>query len=311
MADPDRPAGPGSRKIVTCSHDADHPRRRPHQPRHLRAGAFPTTSSTSCRPGSPDLLPPRGARRCRVLVHHPGSTTSTRSASSGRCSPASGASPSTRRRARSQLAQQRMMMLMMDPPRHTRLRLIVNKGFTPRMITRLHERVREVARDIVDNIARRGECDFVVDVAAELPLQVIAELMGVPHADRHQLFDWSNQMIGSEDPEYAVSPEDRPDRDDRDVRLRERARHLQASQPVRRHHQRPPAGRGRRRAAQRPRVRPLLRAARRCRQRDHPQPHLARDARAHRKPRPARPARSTTRAPRLHASRRCCGTRRR
>jgi len=106
-----------------------------------------------------------------------------------------------------QLEQQRMMMLMMDPPRHTRLRLLVNKGFTPRMVERLHERVREVTRDIVDDIAARGECDFVVDVAAELPLQVIAEIMGVPHEDRHQLFTWSNQMIGSEDPEYAVSAE--------------------------------------------------------------------------------------------------------
>ena len=105
------------------------------------------------------------------------------------------------------LEQQRMMMLMMDPPRHTRLRLLVNKGFTPRMVERLHDRVREVTRDIVDDIAKRGECDFVVDVAAELPLQVIAEIMGVPHEDRHQLFTWSNQMIGSEDPEYAVSPE--------------------------------------------------------------------------------------------------------
>jgi cytochrome P450 len=106
-----------------------------------------------------------------------------------------------------QLAQQRMMMLMMDPPRHTRLRLLVNKGFTPRMVERLHERVREVARDIVDGIQAKGECDFVVDVAAELPLQVIAEIMGVPQEDRHQLFTWSNQMIGSEDPEYAVSAE--------------------------------------------------------------------------------------------------------
>ena len=105
------------------------------------------------------------------------------------------------------LEQQRMMMLMMDPPRHTRLRLLVNKGFTPRMVDRLHDRVREVARTIVDDIAARGESDFVVDVAAELPLQVIAEIMGVPHEDRHQLFTWSNQMIGSEDPEYAVSPE--------------------------------------------------------------------------------------------------------
>ena len=108
-----------------------------------------------------------------------------------------------------QLEQQRMMMLMMDPPRHTRLRLLVNKGFTPRMVERLHDRVREVTRDIVEGIAARGECDFVVDAAAELPLQVIADLMGVPQEDRHKIFDWSNRMIGGEDPEYGLSEEDR------------------------------------------------------------------------------------------------------
>ena len=107
-----------------------------------------------------------------------------------------------------QLEQQRLMMLSMDPPRHTKLRLLVNKGFTPRMIGRLHERIREIARDIVDKIVERGECDFVVDVAAELPLQVIAELMGVPQEDRHKVFEWSNRMIGSEDPEYAVTEAD-------------------------------------------------------------------------------------------------------
>jgi cholest-4-en-3-one 26-monooxygenase len=108
----------------------------------------------------------------------------------------------------SQLEQQRMMMLIMDPPRHTKLRLLVNKGFTPRMVGRLHDRIRDIARDLVANAARRGHCDFVVDVAAELPLQVIAEMMGVPQADRHKVFDWSNRLIGSEDPEYAVTAED-------------------------------------------------------------------------------------------------------
>ena len=106
------------------------------------------------------------------------------------------------------LEQQRMMMLMMDPPKHTKLRLLVNKGFTPRMIGRLHDSVRAIAREIIDNVASRGECDFVVDVAAELPLRVIAEMMGVPQDERHKVFDWSNRLIGSEDPEYAVSPED-------------------------------------------------------------------------------------------------------
>jgi cholest-4-en-3-one 26-monooxygenase len=110
--------------------------------------------------------------------------------------------------AETQLEQQRMMMLMMDPPRHTKLRLLVNKGFTPRMIEQLHDRIRQAAVDIIDTIAERGECDFVVDVAAELPLQVIAEMMGVPQTDRHKVFEWSNRLIGSEDPEYAVSAED-------------------------------------------------------------------------------------------------------
>jgi cholest-4-en-3-one 26-monooxygenase len=110
--------------------------------------------------------------------------------------------------AETELEQQRMMMLMMDPPRHTKLRLLVNKGFTPRMIEQLHERIRQAAVDIIDTIAERGECDFVVDVAAELPLQVIAEMMGVPQGDRHKVFEWSNRLIGSEDPEYAVSAED-------------------------------------------------------------------------------------------------------
>ena len=106
-----------------------------------------------------------------------------------------------------QLAQQRLMMLMMDPPNHTKLRLLVNKGFTPRMIGGLVDGIRAITRQIVDDVAERGQCDFVVDVAAELPLQVIAEMMGVPRSDRHKLFEWSNRMIGSEDPEYAVSAE--------------------------------------------------------------------------------------------------------
>jgi cholest-4-en-3-one 26-monooxygenase len=96
----------------------------------------------------------------------------------------------------------------MDPPKHTKLRLLVNKGFTPRVVNRLHERIRELSVDIVERVAEQGQCDFVVDVAAELPLQVIAEMMGVPQADRHKVFEWSNRMIGSEDPEYAVAAED-------------------------------------------------------------------------------------------------------
>ncbi len=96
-----------------------------------------------------------------------------------------------------------IMMLTTDPPKHTRYRRLVNKGFTPRMIGILEEALKIRARDIVNNIIETGECDFVVDLASELPLQAIAEIMGVPQQDRNRLFDWSNKMIGIDDPDYA------------------------------------------------------------------------------------------------------------
>jgi cholest-4-en-3-one 26-monooxygenase len=96
-----------------------------------------------------------------------------------------------------------LMMLYMDPPKHTRYRLLVNKGFTPRMIGLIEKYLEHRAVLIVDNIIERGSCDFVVDLASELPLQAIAEIMGVPQEDRMMLFDWSNRMIGLDDPEFA------------------------------------------------------------------------------------------------------------
>ncbi|HTO08963.1 MAG TPA: cytochrome P450 [Myxococcota bacterium] len=106
-----------------------------------------------------------------------------------------------------ELALFQQQLLHMDPPRHTKLRKLVNRGFTPRMIGRLESRVRDHAREIVDKVARKGECDFVTAIAAELPLLVIAELLGVPVEDRWKLFHWSNRMVGAEDPEYG-SPVD-------------------------------------------------------------------------------------------------------
>jgi cholest-4-en-3-one 26-monooxygenase len=96
-----------------------------------------------------------------------------------------------------------LMMLYTDPPKHTRYRRLVSKGFTPRMIGLIERYLEHRAIMIVDNIIERGECDFVVDLASELPLQAIAEIMGVPQEDRKLLFDWSNRMIGLDDPEYA------------------------------------------------------------------------------------------------------------
>jgi cholest-4-en-3-one 26-monooxygenase len=97
------------------------------------------------------------------------------------------------------------MMLFMDPPRHSRYRKLVNRGFTPRMIAALDEHLRDLTVRIVDDAIAKRDCDFVVEVAAELPLEVIAELLGVPREDRFKLFDWSNRMIGADDPEYRVS----------------------------------------------------------------------------------------------------------
>ncbi|MDV7241339.1 MULTISPECIES: cytochrome P450 [Rhodococcus] len=100
------------------------------------------------------------------------------------------------------LAGQQLMMLNMDPPDHTALRKIVSKGFTPRRIGELHDILARRATTIVDAVIERGECDFVVDVASELPLQAIADFLGVPQEDRKLIFDLTNQMIGSSDPEF-------------------------------------------------------------------------------------------------------------
>ncbi|MFN7149982.1 MAG: cytochrome P450, partial [Microthrixaceae bacterium] len=94
------------------------------------------------------------------------------------------------------------MMLLTDPPKHTRYRLLVNKGFTPRMVGMIEQHLKFRAELIVDAVIEQGRCEFVTDLAAELPLQAIAEIMGVPEEDRHLLFDWSNRMVGADDPEY-------------------------------------------------------------------------------------------------------------
>jgi cholest-4-en-3-one 26-monooxygenase len=105
------------------------------------------------------------------------------------------------------LAQLQLLMLNMDPPLHTRYRRLVNKGFTPRMINQLHDRIHAATDRIIDNVIETGTAEFVTDIAAELPLVVIAELLGVPHEDRHRMFDWSNRMIGNQDAEYQKSAE--------------------------------------------------------------------------------------------------------
>jgi cholest-4-en-3-one 26-monooxygenase len=101
------------------------------------------------------------------------------------------------------LGMQRLIMLNIDPPQHTKLRGIVSRGFTPRAIGNLREALTDRAQQIVQTAVADGTGDFVTDVAAELPLQAIAELLGIPQEDRGKIFAWSNEMIGYDDPEYA------------------------------------------------------------------------------------------------------------
>ena len=107
---------------------------------------------------------------------------------------------------REQIELQRFVMLNIDPPQHTKLRGIVSRGFTPRAIASLREVLTARAERITAAALARGTGDFVRDVAAELPLQAIAELIGVPQEDRGKVFDWSNDMVGYDDPEYTADP---------------------------------------------------------------------------------------------------------
>ncbi|MGH9010246.1 MAG: cytochrome P450 [Acidimicrobiia bacterium] len=102
------------------------------------------------------------------------------------------------------LAYVRRMMINVDPPEHNRLRSLLNRAFTPRAIARLEEQIGRWAHDLVAAVAADGQCDFA-KVAADLPLLTLAEVFGVPAEDRWLMFDWSNRVIGYQDPDYAVS----------------------------------------------------------------------------------------------------------
>ncbi|MFD9107108.1 MULTISPECIES: cytochrome P450 [Streptomyces] len=103
---------------------------------------------------------------------------------------------------------QRLILLNMDPPEHTRVRQIVQRVFTPRAIRALEDNLRHRALTIArEASAHAGPFDFVTEVACELPLQAIAELIGIPQEDRIRIFEWSNRMISYDDPEYAITEE--------------------------------------------------------------------------------------------------------
>jgi cytochrome P450 family 142 subfamily A polypeptide 1 len=85
-------------------------------------------------------------------------------------------------------------LISTDPPRHTEIRRLINKGFTPRMVAQLEPHVRDIVRRTLDGIAPRGACDFVDEVAVPLPMLVIAELLGFPQDDWRRLQHWSDDM---------------------------------------------------------------------------------------------------------------------
>ncbi|MFM8266485.1 MAG: cytochrome P450 [Ilumatobacteraceae bacterium] len=102
-------------------------------------------------------------------------------------------------------------MISMDDPRHFRLRSIVSKGFTPKEISRVEGYVRSKATSVIDRLLEQfpeRTCDFVHEVAAALPLQIICEMMGIPAEDEDQIFQWTNTILGVGDPEFTSSFDD-------------------------------------------------------------------------------------------------------
>ena len=101
-------------------------------------------------------------------------------------------------------------IITMDPPRHVKMRRLVNKGFTPKAVNAMEPRIRQIAGNLLDRLGDRTECDFVLEIASQLPLAVICGLMGIPEQDWPLMFALTNQTLGAADPEYQadVVPED-------------------------------------------------------------------------------------------------------
>jgi cytochrome P450 len=92
-------------------------------------------------------------------------------------------------------------LLFMDPPEHTRLRAIVNKGFTPRAVAAYEDLLRDLTRVILDRALPQGEFDFIEEIAKMLPIRVLCEILGVPQEDNGRLIEWGDKMIANTDPD--------------------------------------------------------------------------------------------------------------
>ncbi|RRO16888.1 cytochrome P450 [Saccharopolyspora rhizosphaerae] len=102
----------------------------------------------------------------------------------------------------------KVVIINQDPPEHTQLRKIISRGFTPRAIGALEDALEQRARRIVRRAVEAGEGNFVDQIASEFPLEVIGDMLGIPAEDRRKIFDWTNQMTGSDDPDLAREDND-------------------------------------------------------------------------------------------------------
>lgn len=105
-----------------------------------------------------------------------------------------------------ELEATRSLILNRDAPDHSRLRRLISRGFTPKSVSVLESTLRERARDIVERAAANGTGEFVHDVAVELPLVTICDLLGIPLADRAQLFEWAESLMNADDPDAPGDP---------------------------------------------------------------------------------------------------------
>ena len=99
----------------------------------------------------------------------------------------------------------------MDPPKHGDFRQMISRRFTPRMLEKIHGPIERIGREIVEKLYERGdegECDFVTEISAPLPIAVIGWLLGVPEEDWNMLFEWTNRTLGAGDPEYQEEGKD-------------------------------------------------------------------------------------------------------
>ena len=182
-----------------------------------------------------------------------------------------------------QLDLTKALLINHDAPEHTRLRKIVSRLFTPRAVAALEEKLAIAARDIVRAAAEKDSGNFVDDIATNLPLQAIADLIGVPEADREKLFRWTNCIMNTDDPDFDSDPTmANAELMGYAYNMAEERRRCPADDIV----TRLIAGRHRRRGDGRRRVRVLRHPARRRGQRDHPQRDDPRHERVLRQPRP-------------------------